>query len=64
MRIEGLNAGADENLVKSFDLDELSVRLAAVSHRFAAAAGPEIQVGPVSVGLGRWIVTVLERKVA
>lgn len=34
-RIEGLNAGADDYLVKPFDLSELSARLNAVARRYA-----------------------------
>jgi two-component system OmpR family response regulator len=32
-RIEGLNAGADDYLVKPFDLSELSARIASVARR-------------------------------
>jgi DNA-binding response OmpR family regulator len=44
-RIEGLNAGADDYLVKPFDLDELAARVAAVSRRAAGRASPELHVG-------------------
>ncbi len=63
VRIEGLNAGADDYLVKPFDLDELSARLSAVSRRFAAAADPAVKIGEVSVDLGRRIVSVGTRAV-
>jgi two-component system OmpR family response regulator len=39
-RIRGLQAGADDYLVKPFDLDELLARMAAVARRSAADAGP------------------------
>lgn len=58
VRIEGLNAGADDYLVKPFDLDELSARLSAVARRYDATAAPAIQIGPVSVDLGRRLVRV------
>ena len=58
VRIEGLNSGADDYLVKPFDLSEMSARLAAVARRYAANPVPVIKVGDVSVDLGRKIVTV------
>ena len=44
-RIEGLNAGADDYLVKPFDLDELVARILAVQRRSAEKANPLIRVG-------------------
>ncbi len=38
-RIRGLQAGADDYLVKPFDLDELLARISAVARRAAPAAG-------------------------
>lgn len=58
VRIEGLNSGADDYLVKPFDLSEMSARLAAVARRYAANPVPEIEIGKVTVDLGRKIVTV------
>lgn len=42
-RIEGLNAGADDYLVKPFDLDELLARCAALLRRAHGYARPVIQ---------------------
>jgi two-component system, OmpR family, response regulator len=50
-RIDGLNAGADDYLVKPFDLSELSARLAAVARRYAGNPNPLISVGQLSVDL-------------
>jgi len=41
-RIEGLNAGADDYLVKPFDLNELSARVMAVARRYAGNPNPLI----------------------
>lgn len=41
-RVEGLNAGADDYLVKPFDLDELLARAAALIRRSAGNAAPVI----------------------
>ncbi|MCC7319641.1 MAG: response regulator transcription factor [Rubellimicrobium sp.] len=50
-RIEGLNAGADDYLVKPFDLAELSARLAAVARRYCGNPNPLIDLGALSVDL-------------
>jgi two-component system OmpR family response regulator len=48
-RIAGLNAGADDYLVKPFDLSELSARVAAVSRRYAGNPNPVLRVGKLGV---------------
>ncbi len=50
-RIEGINAGADDYLVKPFDLDELSARIGAVARRYAGNPNPQIRLGPLEVDL-------------
>jgi len=48
-RIEGLKAGADDYIVKPFDLDEVNARLDAVSRRYFGKSVPVLQVGPVEL---------------
>ncbi len=50
-RIEGLNAGADDYLVKPFDLSELSARLAAVARRYAGNPNPLVTIGNLEIDL-------------
>lgn len=64
VRIEGLNSGADDYLVKPFDLDEMGARLSAVARRYAGAPHPTMEFGDVSVDLGRKIVTVAGKPVS
>jgi two-component system OmpR family response regulator len=48
-RIEGLNAGADDYLVKPFDLDELSARVMAVSRRYGGNPNPQVVLGDLKI---------------
>jgi DNA-binding response OmpR family regulator len=46
-RISGLNAGADDYVLKPFDLDELVARIRALLRRRTGAAGPLLECGGV-----------------
>ncbi len=50
-RIDGLNAGADDYLVKPFDLSELSARIGAVARRYSGNPNPHVQLGHLAVDL-------------
>lgn len=50
-RIEGLNAGADDYLVKPFDLAELSARIGSVARRYAGSPNPLLQLGSLEIDL-------------
>lgn len=56
-RINGLNAGADDYLVKPFDLSELSARIAAVSRRYVGNPNPIINIGTLEVDLTKHIIS-------
>jgi DNA-binding response OmpR family regulator len=48
-RVQGLDAGADDYLVKPFDFGELLARIRALLRRPAAVVGPRLQVGDVEL---------------
>lgn len=50
-RIEGLNAGADDYLVKPFDLSELSARIGSVARRYSGNPNPIVTLGDLEVDL-------------
>ena len=56
-RIEGLNAGADDYIVKPFDLAELSARIGAVARRYAGNPNPLVELGDLSIDLADRAVT-------
>ena len=48
-RVKGLDAGADDYLIKPFDLDELSARIRALMRRRAGRASPLLEHGALSL---------------
>jgi DNA-binding response OmpR family regulator len=48
-RVRGLDAGADDYLVKPFDLPELAARLRALVRRRAGRQSPRIELGALSI---------------
>lgn len=48
-RIEGLNAGADDYLVKPFDLAELSARIGSVARRYTGNPNPIVTHGDFEI---------------
>ncbi|WP_409525741.1 response regulator [Nitrincola sp. MINF-07-Sa-05] len=50
-RISGLNAGADDYLVKPFNLDEMMARVAAVARRYSGNPNPNIVLADLQVNL-------------
>ncbi len=63
-RIEGLNAGADDYMVKPFDLSELSARLKAVARRYSGNPNPLIEIGDLAIDLAARRITRAGKPVA
>ncbi|HEY1378728.1 MAG TPA: response regulator transcription factor [Gemmataceae bacterium] len=63
-RVRGLDVGADDYLVKPFDLTELLARVRALIRRSAGQATPVVTVGDVAIDTGAKRVTQGGRPVA
>ncbi len=63
-RVAGLDAGADDYLVKPVDLDELAARLRALARRGAGRAAPVLEVGPLRLDPAAHEATFRGRSVA
>jgi DNA-binding response OmpR family regulator len=62
-RIAGLDAGADDYLVKPFDLAELTARLGAVARRYSGDPSPLRRVGAVALDIARHQATLAGERV-
>jgi DNA-binding response OmpR family regulator len=63
-RIAGLDSGADDYLVKPFDLDELAARVRAVLRRHGGRAGPLLRHGELSLDPATRLATLKGQAVA
>ena len=57
-RIDGLNAGADDYLVKPFNLSELIARLGAVARRYGGNPNPLLSIGPLEIDMAKRLALV------
>lgn len=48
-RVKGLNVGADDYLVKPFDMEELVARVRAALRRTGGSPNPELVIGPIQL---------------
>jgi two-component system, OmpR family, response regulator QseB len=55
-RITGLDGGADDYLIKPFDIDELTARLRAITRRVVGCAEARLTVGEVTLDLHQRVI--------
>jgi two-component system, OmpR family, response regulator len=57
-RVKGLDTGADDYVVKPFDIDEVLARLRALIRRSASEAQPRLEIGEVVIDMAGRTVTL------
>jgi two-component system, OmpR family, response regulator PhoP len=57
-KVEGLNAGADDYVVKPFQIEEIRARLNALLRRAAGFSTPALEYGPISLDTSAKTLTV------
>jgi two-component system response regulator PhoP len=57
-KVEGLETGADDYLVKPFRFEELQARMNALLRRASGWSKPVIECGPIALDTGKQIITV------
>ncbi len=62
-KVAGLDAGADDYVVKPFQIEEILARLNALLRRAAGFSKPKLDFGPVSLDLAAKLLTVEGEKV-
>jgi len=62
-KVSGLDAGADDYLVKPIDLDELTARIRALTRRSAGRAAPLLTHGELSIDLAAHCVTLAGQEI-
>ncbi|PKO39526.1 MAG: DNA-binding response regulator [Betaproteobacteria bacterium HGW-Betaproteobacteria-6] len=62
-KVSGLDAGADDYLVKPIDLDELSARIRALTRRSAGRAAPLLTHGELAIDLAAHRVTLAGQEI-
>ena len=62
-KLRGFEAGADDYLVKPFAMDELLARIEAIHRRSGHKPAPEMEVGPLHLGLATKRVTLSGRTI-
>jgi two-component system OmpR family response regulator len=62
-RVRGLDAGADDYLVKPFDLPELAARLRAIARRRTGRHAPQIELGALTIDPAARVVAIAGRTV-